>query len=394
MRVILHVDMDAFYASIEQRDNPSLRGKPVIVGSPPDQRGVVSAASYEARTFGVRSAMPSRTAGKLCPHGIFLPVRMNHYRAVSAQLMTILEQFTPFIEPLSLDEAFLDMTGGMRRWKDPAALARTVKDRIQADLHLTASVGVAPNPYLAKIASDLEKPDGLTVMPRDPAEIARFLAPLPVRRIWGVGAVSGDRLAHHRIFTMGDVQQRSEADLVRILGSPAAAARIRALAYGIDERTLDMEQEEKSVSHEHTFDVDCASSEVLHQVLMELTEQVAHRLREADLLARRIWIKLRFSDFRTITRQQTLPTRSASDRELGRRAGALLDAQHINEPIRLIGFGASQFRETGQKDAQLDLFPDASADPRDERLDRAVDRLREQYGRDILRRGDWRIGAG
>ncbi len=395
MRTILHVDMDAFYASIEQRDDPSLKGRPVIIGSSPDKRGVVSAASYEARKFGVHSAMPSRTAGKLCPDGVFLPVRMAHYIKVSEQLHEVFEQVTPIIEPLSLDEAFLDVTGVMHRRPNAEELARSLKARIADTLGLPCSIGIASNKFLAKLASDLNKPNGLCRVPEQPDDIVRFLAPLPVRRIWGVGKVTARRLAGHQLFTIGDVQRRSLQELQRILGSKAAGEHLWALAHGLDDRPVETETEDKSISREHTFDEDCSSEEVLRQVLLELTEQVGHRLRKSERYARCLTIKFRYADFKTHTRQETVSPPIASDRDLLRHALALLEKQAIRQAIRLIGFGVSHFADTAEDNPQPDLFDDEKAAKKDrernERLDRAVDALRERYGRNALRRGNWHI---
>ncbi len=396
MRTILHLDMDAFYASIEQRDNPLYRGKPVIIGSPPDQRGVVSTASYEARTFGVHSAMPSQTAGRLCPDGVFLPVRMDHYIRVSEQLRELLLQFTPNIEPLSLDEAFMDVTGVMRMWSSPLELARTIKQRIATQLNLPSSIGVAGNKFLAKLASDLEKPNGLCVVPGDAEAITRFLAPLSVRRIWGVGKVTAKRLAEHQLFTIADLQQRSLAELQRIMGSPAGGEHLWSLAHGLDDRRVEPETAEKSISREQTFREDCSDPEVWRQVLLELTEQVGHQLRKSNLYARCVTLKYRLSSFRTHTRQETLQSPLASDRELLRHALGLLEKQRIREPLRLIGFGVSQFTDSMiVANDQPDLFGEARVEAQDRarnaRLDEAVDALREKYGRNAIKRGNWSL---
>ena len=399
MRTILHLDMDAFFASIEQRDHPEWRGRPVIVGSPPDQRGVVSAASYEARAFGVHSAMPSRTAGRLCPQGIFAPVRMAHYQHVSQQLRIILEQFTPLIEPLSLDEAFLDVTGARRLWPDPVQLAHTIKQRIREQLDLPCSVGIAHNKFLAKLASDLEKPDGLCRVPSEPEAVRAFLAPLPVRRLWGVGKVTEKKLTQHGIRTIGDLQNCPPHTLAAWLG-PTHAAHWTALAHGEDERPVEPESEELSLSREHTFAQDCESAEVLRQVLLELTEHVGQRLRKAQRYARCVTLKFRHADFRTHTRQQTLERPVADDRTLLRHALDLLEAQQLDGPIRLIGFGVSRLSDTpdAEPPRQGDLFagqePAREKRARDEQLDLAVDALRAKYGRRALRRGDWTLSDG
>ncbi len=396
MRVIIHVDMDAFYASIEQRDNPTLKGKPVIIGSPPDRRGVVSAASYEARVFGVHSAMPSRTAGKLCPTGIFLPVRMQRYMEISEQLHLIFEQFTPVFEPISLDEAFLDVTGIMHKWKDERVLACALKTAIFDELRLTSSVGVAANKFLAKLASDLDKPDGLCEVPKGDEEIRRFLAPLPVRTIWGVGKVTGKRLLNHRISTIGDIQSRSLPELQRTLGSRTSGIHLWNLAFGIDDRPVAPDCEEKSISREHTFPEDCGSMEIIRQLLLELSEQVGRRLRKSGRYAGCVSIKLRYSDFRTHTRQESMRIPTDCDRDLLLHALGLLEEQKIKQPVRLIGFGVnrlvdSPFHENDQQELFEDTSRPAAQRERNERLDRAVDALREQYGRHAIRRGNWTL---
>jgi len=396
---ILHVDMDAFFAAIEQRDHPEFRGKPVIVGAPPDRRGVVSTASYEARVFGVHSAMPSRTAARLCPHGVFLPVRGERYQEVSGLLMALFREFTPLVEPVSIDEAFLDVSGALRLWPDPVTLAREMKQRIRERLQLTASVGVAPNKFLAKLASELHKPDGLTVVPESAAEIEAFLAPLPVRRIWGVGPATEEILGRVGIRTIGQIQHLAESDLARLLG-PAAARHVRELAFGRDSRSVNPETEEKSLSAETTFDEDCADVAVVRQTLVELTERVGRRLRACGREAGTGHIKLRFSDFRTITRQRALRPPSRSDRQLLQCALELFAAETGQGPIRLVGFGVSNLTtpaEATGEPIQPSLFPtgeetQAAAQAEGE-LDRAVDALRERYGEQILRRGSWRPPA-
>ncbi|OGV67467.1 MAG: hypothetical protein A3K18_29105 [Lentisphaerae bacterium RIFOXYA12_64_32] len=393
---ILHLDMDAFYAAVEQRDNPALRGQPVIVGAPPNQRGVVCTASYEARRFGVHSAMPSRTAYKKCPHGIFLPVRMDRYQEVSDQIMAILHEFTPIVEPVSVDEAFLDVRGVLHAWDgDAVNLARALRQRIRGRLDLTASVGVAPNKFLAKLASDLEKPDGLTVIPSDAAAIVAFLEPLPVRKIWGVGEVTAERLAGVGIRTIGQIQRQRLPELTKLLGE-AFARHIWELAHGRDDRTVIADPvPEKSISNEETFIEDCADLRVVRQTLVELTENVGRRLRNVGRRARTAQIKVRFGDFKTITRQQSFAGAVSSDRDLLAAALGLLDHERISRPVRLIGFGVSSLVDEeggGEAGGQLLLFPDEPSvvQQRDAALDSAVDRLRHKYGPDILKRGDWR----
>lgn len=390
-RQILHLDMDAFFASIEQRDRPELRGKPVVVGADPDKRGVVSTASYEARAFGIRSAMPSRTAYRLCPEAVFVRPRMRHYAEVSDQLMAILESFTPDVEPVSVDEAFLDLGGVLHFWPDAETLARAVKEAIRRKLALTASAGLAGNKFLAKLGSDLHKPDGLTRVPTEPGAIAAFLAPLPTSRLFGVGATAAERLAQHGIRTIGQVQQTAETALAALVGV-RFARHLRELAFGRDDRPLVLAWEEKSVSHETTFETDCADPEILRQTLVELAEQVGRRLRRLGKQARTVQIKIRFPDFKTLTRQTGLPAGEETDRGLIRAALALYTKESPQGPIRLLGFGATHLEPAGRATAprQGDLF---AADPpperaaRDMRLDQAVDALREKYGRQILKRG-------
>jgi DNA polymerase IV len=392
-RIILHVDMDAFFAAIEQHDRPELRGRPVIVGARPEQRGVVATCSYEARQFGIRSAMPSSTAARLCPNAVFVPVRGERYGEVSGQIMTIFREFTPCVQPISIDEAFLDMTSVPGSATAPTKAARALKNRIREQTGLTASVGVAPNKFLAKIASDMEKPDGLTVVPFAPAAIVAFLAPMPVKRIWGVGGQTAKHLARHGIRHISQIQNLSAEALVRICG-PTFGPRLWQLAHGIDDRAVEAgPREEKSISHEETFAEDVADRARLRQELLELVEKVGRRLRRAERQARTVQIKLRFADFRTITRQQSLPRATDSDRLLVKAALELFAKESLPQAIRLIGFGVSGLEEPGTKGQlrQPSLFEqEEGPDPKQEKaLDRAVDELRDQYGHTILRRGKW-----
>ena len=387
----LHVDMDAFYAAIEVLDHPAWKGLPLVGGSRPDKRGVVSTCSYEARKFGVHSAMPSRTAGKLCPHAIFVPPRMNRYAEISGKIMKIFEEFTPLVEPLSLDEAFLDVGGALHIWGDAVAIALELKERIHTRIGLTASVGVAPNKFLAKMASDMNKPDGFTVVPATEPEIMAFLAPLPVTKLWGIGKVSGARLEKAGIRTIGQLQVLSGAELERLFGR-SGACEMADLVRGRDERPVVTHWEEKSISNEHTFDVDEPDIEVSRQRLLELTEEVGGRLREAHKRARTAQIKVRFGDFATITRQMSFPVAVDTDRDLIQCAFALFDREKIARPIRLIGFGVSNL-VTGVEAVpmQPDLFADSSASKRagerNKKLDQAVDSLRKAFGSAAVKRG-------
>ncbi len=390
MRILLHLDMDAFFAAVEQHDHPDWRGKPVVVGAPPDKRGVVATASYEARQFGIHSAMPSRTAFRLCPQAIFAPPRMARYAEASDAVMSILNAFTPDVEPVSVDEAFLDLGGVLHFWPSPEALARALKKRIRDELGLTASVGIAPNKFLAKIGSDLNKPDGLTVTPVEPEAIVAFLAPLPVSRIFGVGEATALVLNRHGIRTIGQLQALPLAQLVTLFGE-LFARHLHDLARGVDERPLVMAWEEKSISNETTFEEDCGSPDILRQTLVELAEHVGRRLRRNGKRARTVQIKVRFPDFKTITRQASLPEPIDTDHELLRAGFDLYEKAAICGPLRLLGFGVSNLLlpEEAQPPRQGLLFGDMPRERRqkDSRLDRAVDALRERFGDDILKRG-------
>ena len=385
-RDILHVDMDAFFAAVEQRERPELRGKPVIVGAGPHERGVVSTCSYEARVFGVHSAMPSREAYRRCPQGIFLPPDMPRYAAVSRQVFAIFERFTPLVEPVSIDEAFLDVTGSRRLFGEPEAIAINIRAAIREETGLTASVGVAGNKFLAKLASESKKPDGLTVVPRDRAALLEFLAPLPVGRLWGVGKVMRELLEQHGCRTIGDIQRASEDALAPVVGHHAAGHLLR-LAFGEDEREVETEFEEKSISREHTFPVDCRDPDRLRAVLRDLVDDVGRRLREANKYAGVARLKLRWSDFQTLTRQRSFPAPVCDDFTLRHMALELFEAEPRIQPVRLIGFGVSAL--AAERHEQLSLFGDpADRRERDERLCHTVDKLRDKLGRDQIVRAD------
>lgn len=343
-RVIFHVDMDAFYASVEQRDHPEYRGKPLIVGSPPDQRGVVCAASYEARKFKVRSAMPSRTAGKLCPHGIFVRPRMEAYRAESAIIMDILRSVTPVIEKVSVDEAYLDLSARFQDFTDPDAaleaavpVAREIKQRIAGERLLTASIGVAANKFLAKLGSDFQKPDGLTLIRE--SDKVEFLRPLSVRSIHGVGPVTAQTLKTHGFKTIGDLQGATR-NLAGLVGSFAESLNARAL--GNDDRIVDTSDERKSISAENTFLEDTDDRPTLRAALKELAADVADTLVKHEMGALTVQVKVRYSDFTTLTRQIRLEEPVTSAREICRLAQFLLARDRlVKSPLRLIGIGLS-----------------------------------------------------
>ena len=380
--MILHVDMDAFYASVEERENPTLVGKPVIVGGTPEQRGVVCAANYAARQFGVHSAMPSATAHRLCPQAMFLPSRMDFYANVSKQIREIFHQFTPLVEPLSLDEAFLDVTGSRGLFGSPAEIGRQIKAEILDKLHLIASVGVAPNKFLAKIASDLDKPDGFVVV--EPDTVQEFLDPLPVERLWGVGRQTSKVFQRLRVRTIADLRQLPLETLQSHFGRHGE--QLRRLARGIDERTVVPDREAKSISHETTFSTDVDDVDVLRAWLLELTEQVARRCRRHGLRGRSVHLKVRFADFHTITRSRKLTQPTASTDLLWEVACSLLETRLPPErqPIRLLGMGVSEIDRTGQ--TQRMLFGEAEHQ-RNDQLDQMSDQIRERFGQGALRRG-------
>jgi len=367
--------MDAFYASVEQRDRPELRGRPVIVGADPRGRGVVSAASYEARRFGVHSALPIGRAARLCPEGVFLPVNMDKYAAVSRQIMAILAEFTPLLEPLSIDEAFLDVTQTRALFGDGAEQGRRIKARILAAVGLTASIGVASNKFVAKVASDVDKPDGLVVVAA--GREAEFLAPLPVSRLWGVGRVTGADLASMGILTIGQLAAIPLDQLRPRFGR--SAAQIAELARGADDRPVEPFAPPKSMGAEETFDRDHRDLERLRTTLRAQAERVARELREERLAGRTVTLKLRFADFTTITRSHTDdPTQDGL--KIYREAFALLDRVALRQSVRLIGLSVSGLMPSG---GQLSLLgPDAV---RRERLAQALDRLVDRFGDHAIR---------
>ena len=372
-RNILHVDMDAFYASVEQRDNPELRGKPVVVGGS-GNRGVVAAASYESRVFGVRSAMPMREARRLCPELIQTPVRMSHYQSVSAQIFGIFRSFTPMVEGLSLDEAFLDITDSLALFGSDVDIARGIKTRIREETSLNASVGVAANKLVAKIASDLDKPNGLCVI--TDSDKTERLDPLKVEVIPGIGKVTLAKLHAVGVRTIRDLRTSEDALLERVFGR--FAGRMRERASGIDDRPVETDREEKSVSAEETFDVDLVDRTRMHGKLLELAERTTTRLRKKGLAAGTVQVKIRRADFSTSTRQRSLHPPSNGTDTLYAAARGLLDEWRQENPgvaVRLLGFGGSEL----QPDRQADLFSDVD-DSRKTEMDQAVDNIRDKFG--------------
>jgi DNA polymerase-4 len=376
-RTILHVDLDAFFAAVEQRDHPELRGKPVIVGGIPPGRGVVSAASYEARAFGVFSAMSVTEAYRRCPHGVFLPVDGRRYQQASRDVMAILRRFTPQVEPISIDEAFMDVTGSRPLFGEGPEIAAAIKSAIRDDVGLTASVGVATTKLVAKIASDLRKPDGLVVVPA--GDETAFLAPLPISRLWGVGEKTATVLAEYGVKTIGDLAELSPDLLVRRFGKHGASLGTRAS--GMDDDPVHEGDPAKSVGHETTFDVDSSDPEVIERTLLALSDGVAGRLRSAGVKASTIAVKIRDSSFRTITRQRTLAEPTDLTEPIYRAALELARPQVRGIRVRLLGVTASHLGER----VQLGLFPDD--DPCRRKAIEAADAVRRRYGSKAVTRG-------
>lgn len=398
-REIIHLDMDAFYASVEVLDNSSLRGKPVIVGGGV-KRGVVSAASYEARKFGVHSSIPMSKAMRLCPHGVFLPVRMERYKEVSDRVFGIFRRYTPLVEPISLDEAFLDVTASVRLFGPPEEIARKIRTEVREETGLTVSAGVASSKLVAKIASDMNKPDGLTVVPRGKEQ--DFLAPLQVGRLWGVGEMTRSALAELGVQKIGDLAGISEEAVVRKLGKHGA--HLHRLAYGIDDREVEPEREIKSMGREETFDEDLLEILDLRRQLLDIATRTAARLRSHGLRGRTITLKVKYSDFRLVTREVTLPLGIDDGGEIFRQALLLLEKTAAGKkPVRLLGIYLSNFGGEPGSDTvsgQISLFgyqvqPDVSSrrppgtrDPaRTAKLNAAVDRIRGKYGAKGVRPG-------
>ena len=390
-RTILHCDLDAFYASVEQRDHPDYRGKPVIVGGGPNERGVVSAASYEARTFGVHSAMPLRQAGKLCPQGIFLPGNFAAYEVASDAVMALFAERTPLVEPISLDEAFLDVTGTAHLFGGAEACARDLKRAVHEEVGLVLSVGMASNKLCAKVASDLRKPDGFVVVPR--GDEAAFLAPLPLKRLWGVGPKTQQVLEDLGMRTIGDLANADPALLAARLGEHGATIVQRAKGIDDDREVVADPGDPKSIGHAHTFDRDTLDRAQIESTLLRLSEGVGRRLRKHELRGRTVTLQLRVAPFETRTRQRTLAEPTSDDLRIYETARALLrdalaadrDAGRVS-PVRLVGVTLSGL--VGGE--QLDLFTGA----RVSRLNAALDAVRSKFGDDALDRASAREANG
>ncbi|MEO8016584.1 MAG: DNA polymerase IV [Pseudomonadota bacterium] len=384
-RAILHVDMDAFYASVEQRDRPELRGHPVIVGGT-SNRGVVAAASYEVRAFGVRSAMPIREALRRCPHAICVKPRMSVYRDVSHEVFAIFHEYTPVVEGLSLDEAFLDVTASLALKGDAVTIARSIKDRIRTSTRLAASVGVAPNKLVAKIASELEKPDGLTVVTSN--NLHAVLDPLSVRRLPGLGRKLGERVEAAGIATLGALRVAPDAMLWPIFGRDSQ--RMRDRASGVDERPVMSEWDEKSISAEETFASDLADHAKMEAEVLRLADRASQRMRAQNLAAGCVQVKIRRADFTTFTRQKRFEPSTTDSRTIARIAAELLNLWLGEQPaarVRLLGVGVNHLHAADQ----MDLFATPTSAPAGNAaataLDSAVDLIRERFGNFAVRRG-------
>ena len=382
-RTILHVDLDAFYAAVEQRDHPELRGKPVLVGGSA-RRGVVASCSYESRAFGIRSAMPMAEALRRCPKAIVVSHRMDRYAEASAGFFRILGDYSPEVEGLSLDEAFLDVTASERLLGDGPTIARAIKQRVRDELSLVASVGVAPIKLAAKIASDIDKPDGLRVVP--PEGLLAFLHPLPVTRLWGVGDTTRDVLASMGLSTIGDVARYPERALIARLGA-TTGQHLAALARGEDHREVIPETDPVSIGHQETFDDDLDDKGELAVILLDQADRVAHRLRAASLRARAVVLIVKYDDFRQITRRTTLDAPTSDGGVLARTAIELL-AKVAIEPrkgarVRLCGIAATSLEA---KDAPRQLGFDEDARAKGERLGETMDRLAAKFGKGAIRR--------
>jgi len=391
-REIIHLDLDAFYASVETLDNPDLKGKPVIVGGS-EKRGVVCAASYEARKFGVHSAQPTATAKRLCPRGIFLPLRMERYQEMSGRVFEIFRRFTPLVEALSIDEAFLDVTDSIRLFGTPADIARKIRSSVQEETGLTVSAGVASNKLLAKIASDMNKPDGLTVVPRGREK--EFLGPLPVEKLWGVGKVTREALHRIGVRTMGDLSAVPEEIMDRRFGRNGV--QLHRLSRGIDDREVECESEAKSIGHEETYPEDLTEMESIRRELLSLGTRVAARMRRHDAKGKTVTLKVKYRNFTLVTRAVTLERPTDDGGEIYRSVLALLPKTEAGKrPVRLLGISLSRLsggeeRKAGYPAEQLRLFGGAppanktATSAKKEKLNRVVDRIREKYGKKGIR---------
>jgi len=379
---IIHLDMDAFYPSVEVLDNPELRGKPVIVGGS-KERGVVSSASYEARKFGVHSAQPMATAMQLCPNGIVLPVRMARYKEVSEQVFDIFHLFTPLVEPLSIDEAFLDVTGSTRLFGSPIEIAKNIKQKVTEKTGLTISAGVAPSKFVAKVASDMEKPDGLTVVPTD--KVKEFLDPLPIKKMWGVGKVTQKALSRLSIHTFKDLRQVPVEVLEKKFGKHGI--HMHQLSMGIDERDVVTFHDVKSIGHEDTYSKDILDLKPAKRELLSLANRVARRMRRKGLEGKTITLKVKYNDFVKITRSVTLHNYTNDSAEIYSNICSLLEKTAVGKrPVRLLGISLSNLADTGSG-RQLSLFNLNESNEKRKELNKTADSIFEKFGNKGIRPG-------
>jgi DNA polymerase IV len=381
-RSIIHLDMDAFYPSVEVLDNPELKCKPVIVGGS-RERGVVSSASYEARKFGVHSAQPMATAMRLCPKGIFLPGRMSRYKEVSHQVFDIFFRFTPLVEPLSIDEAFLDVTGCTRLFGEPVEIAKKIKATVHKETGLTVSAGVAPSKFVAKIASDMSKPDGLTVVAAD--KVREFLDPLPISKMWGVGKVTQEAMEQLNIHTFRDLSRMPVQLLERKFGK--YGVRMHQLSIGIDDRDVIPEHDAKSIGHEDTFDENILDLDKAKKELLSQAERVARRMRREEVTGKTVTLKVKYSDFTLITRSVSLPEATDDAHEIYATACALLEkTQTGRRPVRLLGISMSGL-QSPDAEKQLSFLKKEEESLRKRKLHSALDSLHEKFGDKGVRPG-------
>lgn len=381
-RAIIHLDMDAFYPAVEVLDSPSLRGKPVIVGGG-RERGVVSSASYEARKFGVHSALPIAKAMRLCPKGIFLPVRMSRYKEMSEKVFEVFHRFTPLVEPLSIDEAFLDVTDSTRLFGQPIDIAKNIKQTVFNETHLTVSAGVAPSKFVAKIASDIDKPDGLTLVPPD--KVGDFLDPLPIKKMWGIGKVTRKALARFNVRTFRDLRRMPVEFLEREFGKHGS--KMHQLSMGIDERAVVPDHDAKSIGHEQTFSRDITDLDTVKKELLSLSTKVARRMRRHGVTGRTITVKVKYNDFVQVTRSETLVKSTDDGLEIYSTARSLVKRTAAGKrPVRLLGISLSQLSHSASE-GQLSLFDNDTATQKRKELNRALDSLFEKFGQKGIRPG-------
>ncbi|HWP95442.1 MAG TPA: DNA polymerase IV [Syntrophomonadaceae bacterium] len=377
---IIHCDLDAFFASVEQMDNPSLQAQPVIVGGTAGSRGVVSTCSYEARAFGVHSAMPMAQAHRLCPRGIFMPVRMSRYQEISQQVFAILSQYTPLMEPLSIDEAFLDVSGTEALFGSPERIGRQIKEQVKSELDLIISVGISYNKFLAKLASELGKPDGLRIITFDQA--LEVLKPLPVTRLWGVGDKGKQALHHLGLYTIGDIQTLPPGWLEERLGD--SGRHYWELARGVDLRRVEVQQERKSLGREVTFSEDVSDMETLQNHLVFFAAELCSKLRKDNILCSTVTVKLRYRSFKTITRRRTIAP-SHADLVIGEVADELLRQSYSGEPpLRLLGLSLGKLSKADAWE-QGSLFQE---ERKNYDLDQLMDSIRQRFGLEAIQRGN------